>query len=163
MRNEFPLEVTIVGDGPVRASLERENAERNLEGIVRFAGALPLPEVSRQMRSAHVFCLPCVRESGGAVLLESLASGVPVIAVNYGGPAEIVDDEVGQALSAEGRGPLVRDLVAALRDAARNPETWRLRGRHGRVRAEENYGWDARMNTALKLYAGLTGGQTADV
>ena len=155
VRDEFPIEVTIVGDGPVKAALERETEERKLSGVVTLTGALPLPEVARRMREAHVFCLPCVRESGGAVLLESLASAVPIIAVNYGGPAEIVDEQVGRALSADGREPLVRDLIAALRDIVANPEAWRQRGLRGRARAEENYGWDARMGTALKLFEGL--------
>ncbi len=160
VRREIPLEVTIIGDGPVRAELERENGERKLEDIVRFLGARPLPEVARFMREAHVFCLPCVRESGGAVLMESLACGVPILAVNYGGPAEIVDDEVGRPLSPEGRAQLVRDLVAALRDIAANPADWRQKGEAGYRRALAEYGWDARMDTAYGIYRGLAGGQS---
>jgi glycosyltransferase involved in cell wall biosynthesis len=157
IRGEIPLLLTIIGDGPTRLSLEKESAERSLTDIVRFTGGLPLAEVARQMRLADVFCLPSVRESGGAVLLESMASGVPVLAVNYGGPAELVDDEVGRVLSAEGRDALIGDLTKALIDAWRNPAEWKRKGERGRLRAESSYGWDARMNTALKLYADLAG------
>jgi glycosyltransferase involved in cell wall biosynthesis len=152
VRNEFPIHVTIVGDGPIRADLEREAAEKRLSGAVEFTGNLPLAEVSQYMLASHVFCLPSVRESGGAVLLEAEASALPIVAVNYGGPAELVDDEVGRSLSAAGREQLIEDLVDTFRDIVRNPAQWRLRGRQGRSRAEQNYGWDARIDSAIGIY-----------
>lgn len=161
LRGELHLAVTIVGDGPSRGSIRKEVADRNLEGTVHLAGNRPLAEVAKLMRHAHVFCLPSVRESGGAVLLESMACGVPVIAVNYGGPAEIVDAEVGWTLSAEGREALVGDLVEAFRDLARDPGAWKAKGRQGRLRAEKNYGWDARMDAALSIYRQFAGGKAA--
>jgi glycosyltransferase involved in cell wall biosynthesis len=157
VRGEIPLRLTIIGDGPTRSALEKESAERSLTDIVRFTGGLSLPEVARQMRLADVFCLPSVRESGGAVLLESMASGVPVIAVNYGGPAELVDDEVGRVLSAAGKDALIDDLTKALIDAWRYPGEWKRKGERGRLRAEKSYGWDARMDSALELYANPAG------
>jgi len=54
-----------------------------------------------EMARCHVFCLPSVRESGGAVLLEAMACARPVIAVGFGGPAEIVDDAVGSRPAAQ--------------------------------------------------------------
>jgi glycosyltransferase involved in cell wall biosynthesis len=152
VRTEVPVSLNIVGDGPIRAELEQIVKDLGLVEIVNFAGALPLTEVAVQMRKAHVFCLPSVRESGGAVLLEAEASGLPVVAVNYGGPAELVDDEVGRTVSAEGPEPLIEDLANTFRDIARNPEEWRLRGQRGRRRAEKEYGWEARMASAVEIY-----------
>ena len=159
LRPDIPLCVTIVGDGPLRQTLHEESAARNVTDIVHFTGALPLAEVARHMREADVFCLPSVRESGGAVLLESMASGVPVTAVAYGGPAEIVDAEVGRTLSAEGREPLIRDLMDVLADAWRNPAEWKRKGLCGRARAESSYGWEARIGKALRLYESVAGGR----
>jgi glycosyltransferase involved in cell wall biosynthesis len=161
LRAAIPLRLTVIGDGPARSALEKESSERALTDIVRFTGALPLPEVARQMRQADLFCLPSVRESGGAVLLESMASGIPAIAVNYGGPAEIVDEEVGRILSAEGREPLIRDLMKALTDAWLNPAEWRQKGLRGRLRAERSYGWEARIDAALRIYESIAGGKRA--
>lgn len=149
---EMPVALTIVGDGPIRAELEAASVQLKLGEVVTFAGALTLTEVAERMRDTDVFCLPSVRESGGAVLLEAEASGVPVLAVNYGGPAEIVDDEVGRKISADGPEELIRDLVAAFRDIAANPEQWRQRGNHGRCRAEKEYGWEARIISAVSIY-----------
>jgi glycosyltransferase involved in cell wall biosynthesis len=152
VRSEFPLTLTIVGEGPIRGEIEAHIAQHNLSDIVTLTGNLPLPQVAEHMRNAHIFCLPSVRESGGAVLLESLACAVPVAAVNYGGPAEIVDDEVGRLLSAEGPDALAADLVALLRDVAAHPEKWRQRGEAGRTRAETKFGWDAKVDEGCALY-----------
>jgi glycosyltransferase involved in cell wall biosynthesis len=149
---DIPMVLTIVGDGPTFAELKADVAARGLEGSVAFAGESALERVALYMRDADVLCLPSIRESGGAVILEALASGIPVIAADHGGPAELVDDEVGRKVSAEGPRQLVGDLVAAFRDMAANREAWRERGRRGRVRAEQRYGWDTKIESALSLY-----------
>lgn len=152
VRSEIAIRLKVVGDGPLRESLQREAAERGVAGSVEFTGNAGLQQVAAGMRQAHLFCLPSVRESGGAVLLEAMACALPVTAVAYGGPAEIVDDQVGRLLSAEGREAVVRDLVSVFRDVVREPELWRLKGLAGRQRAVEQYGWDAKIGHALGIY-----------
>jgi len=149
---EIAISLTVVGDGPIRADLERRARELELGDIVTFVGNQTLDEVAGHMREAQLFCLPSIRESGGAVLLEAAASGLPMVAVNYGGPAEIVDDEVGRLVSADGPESLIAGLVEAFQDVARNPEQWRRRGLQGRMRAEKEYGWEARMQRATAIY-----------
>ncbi len=159
VRSQFPIEVVIAGDGPLRGELEEHARGLGISQLVRFRGALPLNAVADEMRRAHVFCLPSVRESGGAVVLEAMAASLPVIAVNYGGPAEIMNDDVGRALSCEGRKELIDDLTCAFVDIVRNPELWRRKGLAGRRRAEELYGWDAKVNSAVELYGRILRGE----
>ncbi len=155
--SELPIALIIVGDGPMERELQLLVEKLQLGGVVTFLGKLSLDQVAEQMRSAHVFCLPSIRESGGAVLLEAAASGLPLVAVNYGGPAEIVDEEVGHLVSADGPEELIAGLVETFRDVVRNPERWRLRGRKARQRAEKEYGWEARMKSALDIYRRVLG------
>jgi glycosyltransferase involved in cell wall biosynthesis len=159
LRNRLPAEVVIVGDGPLRGELEEHARSLGIAEFVHFKGALPLGDVATEMRQAHVFCLPSVRESGGAVVLEAMAASLPVIAVNYGGPAEIMNDEIGCALSCNGRKELIEDLTAALADIVRNPEKWKKKGLAGRRRAEQLYGWDAKVNAAVELYGRILRGE----
>lgn len=156
-----PIELTVVGDGPLEQTLRTDAQNRNLP--VYFTASLPLEAVAEKMRGSHVFCLPSVRESGGAVLLEAMASGLPVIAVNYGGPAEIVDAEVGKLLSADGREALVNDIVDAFQDIVRRPEIWKQKGRSGRQRAERQYTWNAKISSAISMYRELSGGNFSDI
>jgi glycosyltransferase involved in cell wall biosynthesis len=129
---------------------------RGLNEQVKFStGARPPAEVAARMREAHLFCLPSVRESGGAVLLEAMACARPVTAVAFGGPAEVVDDGVGRALPDTGREAVVSALVDVFRDVAAHPDTWRARGEEGLRRARERYGWDAKVGAAVALYQRL--------
>ena len=152
---EFPLRLQLVGDGPTRLEHEQQARALGVGHSVEFLGARPLDEIAQLHSQAHVFCLPCVRESGGAVLLEAMASARPFIAVNYGGPAELVDEEVGWPLAPDGREAVIAGLVDAFRDIVRNPAKWSEKGLRGRQRAERLYGWDAKIDWAVSLYRTL--------
>jgi len=97
-------------------------------------------------------CLPSVRESGGAVLLEAMACGIPVLTVANGGPGELADEEVGRALTPDGPETLIQGLAESFTDMYHNPSEWKQRGLNGRRRAERLYGWPARIQRALELY-----------
>jgi glycosyltransferase involved in cell wall biosynthesis len=151
----FPVQLTVVGEGSERANLEAITAELGLTGQVRFTGNLPLNEISQIVQQGHVFCLPSVRESGGAVLLEAMAVARPVIAIDFGGPAEIVDEGVGVKLPATGKADVVQGLVDALTNVREHPALWQARGLEGRRRVEKNYSWDAKITTAIGFYRQL--------
>jgi glycosyltransferase involved in cell wall biosynthesis len=81
-----------------------------------------------------------------------MACARPVIAVGFGGPAEIVDDEVGRLLPATGPEAVIAGLVSALEDLVSHPDAWRRRGEAGRARVEARYSWDAKIDRAVALY-----------
>ena len=154
---DFPVQLTIVGEGPERIHLERMTAENGMSEKVKFTGNLPLKEVGKIMQQAHVFCLPSVRESGGAVLLEAMAVGRPVIAIDFGGPAEIVDEGVGVKLPATGKADVVQGLIEQFESVRQQPEVWKIRGQEGRQRVENNYSWDAKIGRVIEYYRELLG------
>lgn len=153
---DFSVKVSIVGEGPERNRLEEMAKQYGLDGKICFTGNLPLQNIATVLQQAHVFCLPSVRESGGAVLLEAMAVARPVIAVDFGGPAEIVDDCVGALLPASGRDDLIQRLVQVFQDVRQHPEQWRQRGIQGRQRVENLYSWDAKIAFAVGQYQQLT-------
>ncbi len=152
---DFPVHLTVVGEGSERAQLESLTAELGIVKKVLFTGNLPLHEVAQIMQQAHVFCLPSVRESGGAVLLEAMAVGRPVIAIDFGGPAEIVDEGVGVKLPATGKAAVIQGLIEQFESVRQQPELWKARGLEGRHRVETSYSWDAKIAGALALYSEL--------
>jgi glycosyltransferase involved in cell wall biosynthesis len=155
MRDEILVEAHVVGDGPLKDELIAEAQGRSVDDIVTFHGNLAPAAVAAEVRAAHVFCLPSVRESGGAVVLEAMASARPVVVVDYGGPAEIVDAEVGVALAPNGEDAVVAGLCETFRDVVKRPEHWRNLGAVGRARAEQKYSWDAKVAEAIGLYTKL--------
>ncbi len=157
---EFPIELTVIGDGPMGAAWRRDARRLALQDRVKFLGARSLDEVAGAMRNAHVFCLPSVRESGGAVVLEAMACARPVLVIAFGGPAEIVDDTVGRAIPPIGVEETIAALAKALREIVRDPEHWRRLGQNGYRRAYERFSWQAKISQALRLYRDLLGKPT---
>lgn len=121
-----------VGDGPAREALQRENPDFVFCGIQRGQA------LARHFASGDLFLFPSRSETFGNVTLESLASGVPVVAFDYGAARETLRDGVHGAAIPEGDDagflkaalrigaddalrarmrPACRDAVAALRPA----------------------------------------------
>lgn len=147
-----PIQLDVIGDGPLRSEWSALSIRLGLEHVVRFHGALAQNAVARHMRASHALCLPSVRESGGAVLLEAMACARPVIALDYGGPGEIVDAEVGALLPMMNPAQVIDDLTATLRGICADPAAWRKRGQTGRTRIEQKYSWPAKIDAARALY-----------
>ena len=80
-----PIRLTIAGDGPERAALERRAAEADLAGLVTFRGAVDTVEVPGVLAGADVMLATSVGEGFGLAAAESLMAGVPVVACTDGG------------------------------------------------------------------------------
>lgn len=104
------VELVIGGDGPARPRLQQQADASSLPSRVRLTGPLSRDAVVEQMHAAHAFVLPSRRETFGVVLLEALATGLPVVATRCGGPASIVTDRNGFLVPPDAPA----DLAAAL-------------------------------------------------
>ena len=86
----------IVGDGPLRETLQNQIAEENLESSVTLTGALPQQAVFEKLRSCDIFVLASVIDGAGAsdvfptVILEAMASSRPVVSTTVAGIPEAV-------------------------------------------------------------------------
>ena len=149
----------VVGGGPMAAPWRQLAQQLGIADAVHFHGALPAPQVILQLERCHAFCLPSVRESGGAVLLEGMAAARPVIALDYGGPAEIVNGDIGALLAFESPQQVTADLGATLIDIMLRPQAWRARGLAGRRVAEQRYSWPAKVAAAALIYSEVLDGQ----
>ncbi len=133
-KENLNVELEIIGSGPMRDTWVNLRDQLGLSDCVRFGGARSLQEVAHAMNANHVLCLPSVRESGGAVLLEAMACARPVIALNFGGPAEIVDNTVGALLPMHNPEQVCADIAVTLKDIYTHPKQWQQRGFNGRAR-----------------------------
>lgn len=143
----------VVGAGPMDRPWRAEAAALGLADSVVWHGALPAAGVAEAVRRSHVFCLPSVRESGGAVLLEAMACARPVIGMDFGGPAEVVDDAVGWKVAMPDEATAVDGIAQALRDVVQRPADAAERGRRARQRVLDQHTWTSRIGTAETIYA----------
>jgi glycosyltransferase involved in cell wall biosynthesis len=89
------VRLVVVGDGPERARLERAAQALGLGDRVAFRGALDRAGVRRALWEADAFVLASRRETFGVVLLEAMATGLPVLATRCGGPDALVTPATG--------------------------------------------------------------------
>lgn len=85
----------IGGDGEDRAALENLVRELAISERVRFLGRLDRAGVREAMQRANAFVLTSLFETFGIVLIEAMATGLPVVSTACGGPEDIVTPEVG--------------------------------------------------------------------
>lgn len=113
------------------ATLAPEDRER-VRAATDDIGAGDLGDVAARYAAATVTVLPSVDEAFGLVLVESLATGTPVVASTVGGPAEIVDDDrVGRL--AQPRDPRsLADAICSVIDLAAAPATPKACADHAR-------------------------------
>lgn len=94
------FQVEIVGNGPLRQSLEDQVKQLGLNDRVRFLGLLPHERLCCVYQRVCLFALPCVVAPNGDrdgipnVLLEAMASGVPVVSTPVSGIPELIRSEV---------------------------------------------------------------------
>jgi glycosyltransferase involved in cell wall biosynthesis len=156
-------EFVVLGDGPQRAHLEALTRQYGLEGSVRFLGWVDQVTLGKEMASAQAFVFPSLREFGGGVVLEALASALPAIIVDYGGPAELVTPECGILLRMQPREALVQDLQAAMEALAVDPERCRRLGRAACQRVRDEFTWTSKAARIVEMYRQLvTRGASAD-
>lgn len=83
------VHLMLVGDGPLRETLEKRAAERGVSGAVTFTGAMP--DVRVALKSFDVFVLPSFSETFSNAALEAMAMQVPVILTRTGGAGEMIE------------------------------------------------------------------------
>lgn len=111
----------------------------------------PLPDF---FNASDVLVHSSANEQFGQVLIEAMASGLPVIAVERGGPAHIVDHgETGWLIEPDDR----KALEDAMVEAVNEPDRRRSMGEAARIEALDAYGWDAIGSSLAELVEGLTG------
>lgn len=149
------VSVSIFGEGPERKRLEALAESLGLDGVVRFEGWVPRGELWAQMRSSDVFLFSSLRDGGGAVVVEAMAAGKPVVCVDLGGPGMHVTKECGVKVVPKTPVQVISDLSYALEMLYRDGELrWKM-GSAARRRAERLYRWDRLGGRMLDLYDDL--------
>lgn len=135
VRRAMPeVELWIVGDGPLRAGLQRDS-DPSVTWVGRIADAVR----PQWYRAASVFAFPSLLEGFGMPVLEAMATGLPVVSSGRGALAERFEDGIGGYHCDPDRGPQVfADRIVTL---LRNPELRRWMGEQNREAAQD-YTWD---------------------
>jgi glycosyltransferase involved in cell wall biosynthesis len=143
------VRLVLVGEGPLRLELEERARQLGIADAVVFAGYLPQAGTADWYRSADVFALSSDFDNSPNVVLEAMASGLPIVATDVGGLRDYVTPPENGLLTAKGdAGAFAAALLSMLSDL----DKARAIGRHNRDIAVRDFSWAASATAMLGVY-----------
>lgn len=112
--DSVPVELEIIGDGPVEGEFRHWLAEAVLVHPVKLRGRVPSSEVHRAYDSADLFIFTSLRDTVGIQLLEAMAHALPIITLDHQGAAELVPDEAGTKVPVTSRSQTRQGIADAI-------------------------------------------------
>jgi len=113
-QEDAKVRLLLVGDGEEKQSLERLVKELGLEEAVKFVGEVPNEKVPQYMVASDILVLPSLSEGFPNVLLEAMASGLPIVATNVDGVPEIISHDENGLLVEPGDSHQLAEAILSL-------------------------------------------------
>jgi len=135
-------EFLLIGDGPEGRRLRKLVHDLSLEDKVKIIPWLPRNELLKTMFSSHVVVFPSFRDGGGAVVVEAMAAGRPVVCLDSGGPGFHVQPEWGIKISPNSSEAVIKEMADALEKLFLDKALRKSLGLQAKQRVEEFYLWD---------------------
>ncbi len=146
----------IIGEGPLRPTLESSIADLGLGDHVALRGALPHHDVVATYRAAAVFVLPCVVAADGDrdgipnVILEASAMELPIVSTRHSGiPEAVVHEQTGLLVVPHA----VDQLTDALARFISDPQARRSFGQQGRRLVMERFDAEVNVKQLYEMFA----------
>jgi len=149
-----PARLLVVGDGPDRASLERQAVELGISATVCFLGRRPLPEVlSLYGRARAVALYSLFHECFPRTLVEAMSAARPVVASNAAGLDELVSSDIGLQFDVQD----TNACAQALRRIYNETDLADQMGAAARARYLRHYTPDRNFQTLMNIYESAMG------
>lgn len=145
-RHGVQVDLRIIGEGPIRAELEKLIADENVGDVVTLLGMRSQEDVKRELHNADFFVLPSIFDSVGAcdilptVITEAMASSLPVVSTTVAGIPEMVAHGESGLLVEPSDPAALADAIATI---AARPELRKTMGAAGRLRAERLFTFES--------------------
>jgi glycosyltransferase involved in cell wall biosynthesis len=141
----------VVGDGPERERLEQLARSLGIEKAVSFCGWLSHAEGLKRLRSADVFVFPSLRDNGAGVVFEALGTGAVPVVADFGGPGDIVNQEVGYKVALTTENDIVEQMEKILTELAHDRGRLERLRRQGMAYVQECLTWDAKAQSVTRI------------
>ncbi len=142
-------QLVLLGDGPLRAALEREASALGVAERVHFLGARPHSEIRHHLAASDVFVLPSLAEGLPTALLEAMACAKAVVATGVGGVPELLSSGVNGIVVPPGD---CHGLTQAIVSLLSNPNARHQMGQMARETVMQGYTWDQVAAQTVEVY-----------
>jgi glycosyltransferase involved in cell wall biosynthesis len=144
----------LIGNGDLFEAIQARVTELHLQEKVRLRGWMALEDAAALMRECHVYVVPSIGDPGNISMMEAMATGMPVIATNWGGVGEIADATCGILVDPTSQAGFIRGLADAMVRLAESPELRRQMGNASIERVTSNYfDWDSKIDRIIEIFA----------
>jgi glycosyltransferase involved in cell wall biosynthesis len=144
--------LVVAGLGSALESWKSDAERLGLSPRVQFTGLVDRRRLAELYGAADVFVFPALRDAGGSGLLEAMSLGLPVVCLEWGGPAEMIDDTSGIRIEVSSPADTIRNFAAALARLQANPVERMALGRRGAERAKSLFTWQAKQRLLERTY-----------
>lgn len=146
------LEVDIVGDGPLRKSLEDYAASAGLDSIITWHGQLPRKDAVRLFNSAHLHVITSVSEGNPTTIWEAMSYGVPTLSFDHCGMHDTLRDNAGILIPiAKHYEDCVKNVADVIESLLVQPDSF-LQLANKTIQRAQTYTWDKRCTFFNNLY-----------
>lgn len=144
-------ECRILGTGPNMDRYKQRLESSSIKNHVVLKGHVPYEQMGEEYRQADVLIFPSLRESSGAVLIEAMAKGLPIITINKFGGATILDNETGWLYDGDTKEAYLENLKNAIVECIQHPEEVKRKGEKAKKQAEK-LTWEEKVEEYQAIY-----------
>jgi glycosyltransferase involved in cell wall biosynthesis len=147
----------VAGDGPEMPHLQYLIKQNHLEACVELIGRRSQAEIGQLMRSSDALAFPSIRELGAGVVVEAMATGLPSIVVDYGGPGGLINTTNGVKVPLGNKEHLVKQFALEMEILANDPQRRALLGQQAHQDALRMYAWTSKGKKTVEVYDWVLG------
>lgn len=150
------LRLRMVGTGPEITRVRNLIRKLRLDCVCEIVGRVSHERMREEFQTADFLAFPSLRDTSGAIVLEAMASGLPVVAFKHQGAAIMLDESCGKLIEPLTLDQATDEFSAAIVHLAEDRAIRNQMGKCGRARAVKYFSWENKCSQLLKIYSNLT-------
>ena len=152
VKEEVPnVHMSLIGDGPLRKSLEEKTKEYGIEESIDFCGEIPREQVLQKLQKADIYFLPSLKEGGSWSLMEAMSIGLPTVCLDWTGMGDIVDEQSGIKVEVKDYDKTNQEFAKGIVKLANNSELRKQLGLNAKQRIRDEFSWESKLDFMKKL------------
>lgn len=147
--------LTIIGGGSGLKFWQAQARRYGVTGQVKFLGQIPHAQLAQHYENSDLLVFPALRDSGGSAVLEAMSKGLPVICLDWAGPAEMMEADCGVKIPVTTPEETIQAFADALVRLQNDPALRTRLGQRAAERTRIRFTWAAKRALLEKTYQRL--------
>ena len=152
VNNIDSTDLTMIGDGTAKYLWQQTCKDMHINTNVHWVTKMSRTDFLESLKQFDVLLFPSLHDSGGMVVLEAMAAGIPVVCLDIGGPALLVDESCGIKVPATNQEDTTKMLYRALLELATDPKQRALKAQAAALRAKTCFTWKKKVGDINTIY-----------